>query len=341
MLHRVSGSVAIGLWLPVALWMFTSAGWAGQHSRYSSEGWQDPSATKNWSDPNDRAREDDYQAREDDYRPPKNRRQDAAIRSLLKELRGLVRDAARQRAADPRFLGDLRELARRYARPRLKLVLFDNFSDGNFSAKPAWRAAGSGIRVSSYYGLQLRQPRYQPAQNNQSNRRSARDELIGSILGQLTGQKPRQQSRRQPVRPRPARLTVAAAIPNAFAIELAFGSESLNGGRFLVGVTQGKRRLGYRLAYNPGSTQPIELIRRGNRGSAIIDATYGKLKLEDGRLHKIQLTRDRRGEMTVRVDGKVLIRTVDRAFRGKFDGVVMVNLGGDYTIRSIRVDGAR
>ena len=45
--------------------------------------------------------------------------------------------------------------------------------------------------------------------------------------------------------------------------------------------------------------------------------------------------------LTIRVDGKVLIRTVDRAFSGDFDGVVMINRGGDYTIRSIRVDGER
>ncbi len=132
-----------------------------------------------------------------------------------------------------------------------------------------------------------------------------------------------------------------AKIPNAFSIVLQFGSSSRNAGRFVVGVTQGKRRLGYRLAYNPGSNQPIELIRRGNRGAAIIDATYGKLKLEDGELHKLQMTRDRHGEMTIRVDGNVMICTVDQAFRGQFDGILMINRGGDYTIRSIRVDGAR
>ena len=177
-------------------------------------------------------------------------------------------------------------------------------------------------------------------QSDQNNRRDSRDALIGSILVQLTGQPP-PQPRRQPIRSKPPRLFAKVTIPNAFSIELQFASSSRDAGRFVVGVAQGKRRLGYRLAYNPGSNQPIELVRLGNRGAAIIDATYGRLKLEDGKLHKPQMTRDRHGEMTIRVDGKVMIQTVDRAFRGKFDGVLMINRGGDYTIRSIRVDGAR
>jgi len=165
--------------------------------------------------------------------------------------------------------------------------------------------------------------------------------LIGSILGQLTGQQAQQKPQQNKIQSRPPRLASRVAIPNNFSLELQFGSSSPDAGQFVVGVFQGKRRLGYRLAYNPRSNQPIEPVRRGKRGVVIIDATHGRLKLEDGKLHKLQLSRDQHGEMTVRVDGKVLIRTVDRAFRGAFDGVLMVNRGGDYTIRSIRVDGER
>lgn len=321
---NISAAVMTGLWLAASVGSASAA----DQSRYSSGGWQDPSATNSWNNPS----------------PPEpaTPRGDRRLRRLLKELRSLIRDAAQDRAADPRFLGDLRQLVRRYDLPQRTRILFDNFSDGNLSHNPIWRVSGTGVNVSSHTGLRMRYAPHLTVQTNQNSRQSSRDALIGSLLGQLTGhpQEPQQPQRRQ-IQSRPPRIAAAAAIPNAFAIELTFGSSSRDGGRFVVGVTQGRQQLGYRLAYNPGSNQPIELIRRGKRGAAIIDATQGRLKLEDAKLHKLRMARDRRGEMTIGVDGKVLIRTVDRTFGGDFDGVVMINQGGDYTIRSVRVDSER
>lgn len=313
----------------LGLWGIAGPKESVAQSRYSNSGWQDPSTQPSNQHTNQNS----------GYQAPRKHRTDARMRKLLKELRGLIREAGEAGAADRRFLRDLRKLVRRYDRPRRKLILFDNFSDGNLSHSPGWRASGAGIHVSSYNGLRMRYNPHRQNQHNQNSRQDSREALIGSILGQLTGQQAPQQPQQHQIQSKPPRLTSAVTIPNSFSLELQFGSSSPAAGRFIVGVTQGKRRLGYRLAYNPHSNQPIELIRRGKRGAAIIDATHGRLKLEDGKLHKLQLSRDRHGEMTVRVDGKVLIRTVDRAFRGQFNGVIMVNRGGDYTIRSIRVDG--
>lgn len=320
-LNQIAITTAIGLWA------FANPMGASAQSRYSNDGWQAPPSRQSDSVSN--------------YQAPDRHRSDARMRKLLKELRGLIREARQARAANPRFLGDLRKLARRYDRPRRKRILFDNFSDGNLSHNPTWRATGHGIHVSSRNGLRMRHDPYRTQKTQQNSRQSSRDALIGSLLGQLTGQPAQQQPQHRQIRSKPPGIGLAVDIPNAFLIELAFGSASGDGGRFVVGVTQGNHRLGYRLAYNPRSNQPIELIRRGRRGSAIIDATHGRLKLEDGNLHKLQLARDRHGEMTVWVDGKVLIRTVDTAFRGKFDGIMLINRGGDYTIRSIRIDGDR
>jgi hypothetical protein len=315
----------------LGMWTIVGPTGAAAQSRYSNSGWQDPSTQ----------RSNQHADQTPGLHQPREHRADARMRKLLKELRGLIHEAGEAGAADRRFLRDLRKLVRRYDRPRRKRILFDNFSDGNLSHNPGWRASGAGIHVSSYNGLRLRYNPHHRTQNNQNSRQSSRDALIGSILDQLAGQQPKPQPQQHQIQSKPPRLFSGVVIPNSFSLELQFGSSSPDAGRFVVGVTQGKRRLGYRLAYNPHSNQPIELVRRGKRGAAIIDATHGRLKLEDGKLHKLQLSRDRHGEMTVRVDGKVLIRTVDRAFRGRFDGVTMINRGGDYTIRSIRVDGER
>jgi len=55
---------------------------------------------------------------------------------MARELRGLIEEAEKARAADPRFLRDLRDLADRYDRPPLADVLFDDFSDGDFTHNP-------------------------------------------------------------------------------------------------------------------------------------------------------------------------------------------------------------
>lgn len=150
------------------------------------------------------------------------------------------------------------------------------------------------------------------------------------------------EQKQQPAPPpaSPSRLALSAAVPNAFAIELSPGSSTPGAGRFEVGVTQGKNALGYRLANNAGASPSIELLRVSSRGAAVIEASRAAVKLEDGKLHAVQMTRDAAGELTVRVDGKEVFRIADRAFRSAFDGVIMVNKGGEYTVRSITVYGA-
>ncbi len=43
--------------------------------------------------------------------------------------------------------------------------------------------------------------------------------------------------------------------------------------------------------------------------------------------------------MVVKIDGAEIMNVIDRSFRDAFDGVVLVNSGGDYALRSITIDG--
>ena len=63
------------------------------------------------------------------------------------------------------------------------------------------------------------------------------------------------------------------------------------------------------------------------------------LKLEDGKSHTLALVRESDGTMTATVDGTELIRAKSTALDDPFDGVSLVNGGGDYAIRSIAVYG--
>jgi hypothetical protein len=43
--------------------------------------------------------------------------------------------------------------------------------------------------------------------------------------------------------------------------------------------------------------------------------------------------------MVVKLDGQVLMETTDRSYRDPFDGLAVVNSGGDYAFRRVTIDG--
>ncbi len=309
----------------MALWLGAAAligDAVAQQSRYSS-GWRDPSAQA----PPQAA-------------PGANENVDR----MLGELGKLIDEAERARAADPRFISDLRDLARRHAWPWRRRVAFDDFADGNISSRPTWRIVSGDFLVSAERGLHTR---YIPAapQPAPSSRQSAQDDrdvgkaLLKGLLQQIV--KPRRQ---EPARPAsapagPSEIGLPAAIPNAFAIRLTLGSARAGDGRLEFGVAQGGGKLGYRLAYNSGGRHSFELLRVGSRGSAVIDTVRPNAGIEDGKLHIVLLTRDAAGELAVNIDGKEIMRVTDRGFRDSFDGFVLVNRGGEYTVRSVAIYG--
>ena len=146
-----------------------------------------------------------------------------------------------------------------------------------------------------------------------------------------------------PAGPEPAQITLAAAIPNAFALELEMTSRSAGKGALLeIDLFQGGAgAAGYRLAYQPGSYTALVLSRFGRRGVVVIGEYRDKLQLEDGQSHTVALVRAGDGTMTASVDGSEVIQVKSSAFKDPFDGVSLVNGGGDYAIRSVAVYGER
>jgi hypothetical protein len=280
-----------------------------------------------------------------------NKPADETVTRLLDELQGLVDEAERGRAADPRFLGDLRSLARRYSWPWHNLVVFDDFSDGDATRNPALTIWGTGIAVYGNDGLSMRvrvqAPRLQPTPTG--GRREAGD-LASALIGSLLGQMAQKQDRRRGGRETPpsstrqplgeAGMKIAAAIPKAFAIRIALTSETRGSGRLILGVGQGAKAHGYRLAYNPGPRPSFDLLRVGSRGTAVIETVAPPVSLEDGARHVLQLTRDVTGEFAVQIDGEEVMRVRDRGLQGPFDSFILMNKGGTYTIRSVAVYGA-
>ncbi len=80
--------------------------------------------------------------------------------ALVQEITELIEAAERARAADPKFLEQLRQVLEEYQGPKLVQLMHDDFSDGNFTRNPRWRQAEGEFTVDRGRGLRsvARQP---------------------------------------------------------------------------------------------------------------------------------------------------------------------------------------
>ena len=255
---------------------------------------------------------------------------------MVGKLWTLVEQAERDRAADPRFLADLRTLVLHYDNPGQALVLEDYFSDGDYTRDPRWVVEGGYFSVSRG-GLETRvsgaRAQHYRRQHQSPEERAAA--LLAQIFARARGQEglPRLVGQR-------AKIHLDRRISNAFAITAEISGRGDFGGIDLA-VYQGKkkRRRGYRLSYVPG--EGIALLRVGRRGGAISERSDRTVTLSDGRMHTIVWTRRPGGHTTVYLDGARLFSAIDRGYKDPFDGIAFVNRGGDYTLRQVTVYGQR
>ncbi len=260
---------------------------------------------------------------------------------IIQRLRELIRKAERTRAADRWLMEDLRALIRRYEWPWGVELLREDFSDGDFTRSPAWSVAAGRFSVDRRLGLQTFVRKGQS--QSDSGQRQGSDDPTSAIIGALLDRALKKKRRSREPQPDAghAEIFLRRSIPNAFAIRVNLGSRQ-SPGRLVFGPYDGRRRdRGFRLAYNPGDKSGIELYRATRRGTTLIASYKHHLRLEDGRFHSLEWTRDRYGDMTVTLDGKKLIQTSDRGQMGAFNGLTFVNFGGDFILREIVVFGER
>lgn len=135
-----------------------------------------------------------------------------------------------------------------------------------------------------------------------------------------------------------ARIFVHAPVDNAFRLELELASYQ-RPGSLELGLFQGNQPGGgYRLVYNPGSRPGLSLVRMTADGGEVIASSAGTLDLEDGRFHMLSWTRDESGNMQVWADGRRVLQAHDLRLRQGFQGFVLVNHGGDYNLRRVRLE---
>ncbi|MEX0809372.1 MAG: hypothetical protein WD044_11665 [Dongiaceae bacterium] len=253
--------------------------------------------------------------------------QDAEVKTLLDQLKTMIGKAEQAQAADPQFITDLRNLIAAYENPWSTRLLFDDFSDGNYTANPKWTVSAGKYTLDPkgpHRGLQSKivPEGVQTGQKIQ----------IGSItLGTLgTGQTGAGGH---------ASIYTPVKISNAFRIEMVFTSKE-KFGRWDFGPYQGASgNVAYRLAYFPGVTPGLQLLKVTAQGTTVLASYSQALRLEGDKEHTIVWTRDRSGLMHVAVDGQQLIAIADTGIKQPFDGFLMVNSGGSFSVRSIAISG--
>lgn len=266
---------------------------------------------------------------------------------LIDELRNLIERGEQRRSADRDFLRALRDLVRRYDRPWQVPLFNDDFADGDFQRSPSWTVLAGDFWVEAgalKSHVQPARPETPPA----SGEGDTAARLFGAILEEaLKGERstePRTSGGEGTPR---AAIKTEVKISNAFALSMELSALARDTGtrQLVFGPYQGADAgLGYRLAYvsDAGDGGPsLQMLRVFSRGSSVIDASDRVGDLADGRVHNVNWTRDRSGEMVVTVDGNEVLRVVDRGFRDPFQGLVIENLGGRFGVHSVAVDGVR
>ncbi|MEQ9199663.1 MAG: hypothetical protein RLN80_06710 [Rhodospirillales bacterium] len=277
------------------------------------------------------------------WSPPGSESNQGDLKSFVERLNKLVDEAEKAKAADPRFLRDLRELADGVNRPQQTTLLSDSFSDGDFTRSPAWVVRSGAYRVEQNWGLrssgQGRSSPQQQSSNQNADGRDAAVAILGALLGAASGQQD-QNGTSATTTSGPAVITTSAAISNAFTLTLEFSSWRAEG-QFAIGPYQGDDPdNGYRLVYSPG--QPLELQRLSSRrGAAVIERSRDAVTLEDQKAHRLEWTRRTDGQMRVMVDGKEVLKVTDVAFRDAFSGLAVSNAESDIILRSVEVLGVR
>ena len=292
----------------------------------------------------------------------------AALEALARELEALIDEAENARAADPRFLQDLRDKIAAHvadAAPREALIR-DDFSDGDYTDDPRWEVVSGDFSVDRRLGLRTTIPL--SGADTETLRLSldtildTKEELLddaGELFDKgkdtfgdlLSGEKKlsdllggggeEAKEDTGPAGPEPAEIVLETEFPNAFALELEIMSGMAHkDAQFEIDLFQGRAgAAGYRLSYLPGDDPGLLLSRFGRRSTEVIGEHEDALTLEDGQSHTVALVRESDGTMTATVDGSELIRVKSSALEDPFGGVSLVNGGGDYAIRSIAIYG--
>jgi len=271
------------------------------------------------------------------------------LQQLVDDLQALTDKSREQRAADRWLQNALEDLVGKYRFPWRNSLLTDNFSDGDFTQSPVWKVSSGEFWVDGRLGLrsQVRETEIAKAAPAQSQQRSDKDlgkALLGAFLQSALSPQNQQQAS-QPAEPQmetvPASIRTSLAIPTTFAVEALFAQNDRPGtkGRLEWLVMQDETGSNaYKLVVMTGDKPVIDVVRVRSGRESIVE-TAAATALNTGGEHAISWRQTADGSIEIYLDGTVLIKTSDKAFRYGFKYLGLVNRGGDFAVSAIEVMG--
>lgn len=268
---------------------------------------------------------------------------------LVDRLRTLTDEAAKARAADRRFLEDLRGLIDAYDNPWTSTLIADDFRDGDYSHDPAWALASGHYEVDRRLGLVSEVTAGGATARNgggdgQGDGGDPGAELAMALLGSLlegTRQDHREGS--PPAAPAagpgtPATLYMDEKIPGAFSLTLDLEALSRDGEYAVELYRDRPGGDGYALIFRPGDRRPFELVRTNRGRTAIVEAATAAAPAG---AFELRLTRKAGGDMALEVGGKALFEVRDRTWNEGFAGIALTNRHGRFAVTGVTLLGGR
>jgi len=273
--------------------------------------------------------------------------QDAA---LLDELRKITQKSREKSAADRWLQRALDDLIAKYDWPWQRKLMYEDFSDGDYTRNPAWQVTQGDFQVINNQGLSSSIKHNEQQRNDApAPSKSQEDSLSSLVLGALldkaldkdkTDKKKTSTSSHTDTYTGPNQIRLKANVTNAFAVTLAVRTNQDDPSQFDVALLQSEKGLyGYRLRIDTGANGFIELERIRNGRGAIVDSLKLPKNINDNRLHDLAWRQDQEGTVTVLLDDKPVIEVRDRAFRDNYPWLQIEHQAGELIIRSIRIDG--
>jgi hypothetical protein len=277
------------------------------------------------------------------------------LQELIDDLRSLSEKSKDQRAADRWLQQALEDLVSKYDTTWRRELLFDEFSDGNFTENPAWNVISGEFWVDASLGLRSRvQPRRVETRDSTTEQRStgSREDLGSALLGALVDQafqrdeprESRSRSEEDISRRAPARIRLGTEITNAFSLELVLSihNEPSVEGHFEVALFQDQTgNYGYMLALYTGDEGVMDLYRFSRRQRELVSSSKLKRDIRSGERQELLWRQGSNGQVEVLMNGEMIMNVRDKAFRDDYRWLELANQSGDFGVRSVRILGTR
>lgn len=251
---------------------------------------------------------------------------DRAVRDAIRTYQadaGLTVDGE----ADAEVLASLRRPEPAAVEAEAVVLLDDDFNDGDYTRPVAWQVLQGSYRVDD--GA-LRSSVVRSTSDGKTSPEDLARELLKGVLGQAVGVSTARGDEA-------AVISTRVALPNEFRIVAELSMSASENARLNLGPYQSNANTGYRLVLTKDGPQILAVLQ--GEEVRLVAQGKGESGLADGRMHKVEWLRDPTGWMTVEIDGRRVLETRDAGFSKPFDGIVVANGEGTWSIDRIHAIG--